>query len=229
MNSPEVVALSGIRAAIIDLDGTMVDTALDFHAAINRMRSDLSLAAIDVDIVRNFVGKGFAHLVRGTLGVGLTTAEAERFSGEAGALFRRHYADVNGKWSKLYPGVMDGLQAMRDKGLQLACVTNKQAAFTYPLLEKMGVHTLFDAIYPGDSLPKMKPDPLPMLTVFERFKLQPHEVVAIGDSSNDSQAARAAGCWVLSVPYGYNHGQPVQELDSDGIVETLLEAARRIS
>ena len=229
MNPPKLVPLSGIRAAIIDLDGTMVDTALDFHAAINRMRSDLSLAAIDVDIVRHFVGKGFAHLVRGTLGVGLTTAEAERFSGEAGELFRQHYAAVNGKWSKLYPGVLEGLRVMRDKGLQLACVTNKQAVFALPLLEIMGVHTLFDAIYAGDSLPRMKPDPLPMLTVFEHFKLQPHEVVAIGDSSNDSQAARAAGCWVLSVPYGYNHGQPVQELDSDGIVETLLEAAHRIS
>jgi len=229
MNPPKAVALSGIRAAIIDLDGTMVDTALDFHAAINQMRSDLSLAAIDIDIVRHFVGKGFAHLVRGTLGVGLTTAEAERFSGEAGELFRLHYAAVNGKWSKLYPGVLEGLQAMRDKGLQLACVTNKQAVFALPLLEKMGVHTLFDSVYAGDSLSKMKPDPLPMLTVFERFQLQPREVVAIGDSSNDSQAARAAGCWSLSVTYGYNHGQPVQELDSDGIVETLLEAARRIS
>ena len=221
--------LRGIRAAIIDLDGTMVDTALDFHAAVNLMRADLSLPSQEVDLVRTFVGRGFAHLIRCSLGVNFSEEEVERIFPDARTAFLQHYAAVNGEASILYPEVAEGLRAMRDQGLQLACVTNKQSVFAMPLLEKMGVHHLFDAVYPGDSLPKMKPDPLPMLTVFERFGVQPRQVVAIGDSINDSQAARAAGCWVLAVPYGYNHGRPVHEVDSDGIVETLLEAARRIS
>ena len=221
--------LTGIRAAIIDLDGTMVDTALDFHEALNRTRADLDLSPVGIEIVRLYVGKGFRHLVRGTLGAELDESEVERLAPQAFDSFLRHYTKVNGEKSILFPDVIAGLVAMSDKGLKLACVTNKQTVFTLPLLQKMGLKPYFNAIYCGDSLPKMKPDPLPMLTVFAHFGLQPHEVVAIGDSVNDSQAARAAGCPVLSVPYGYNHGRPVQEIDSDGIVETLLEAAHRIT
>ncbi|RJX33037.1 MAG: phosphoglycolate phosphatase [Oxalobacter sp.] len=229
MNPQQAVKLSGIRAAIIDLDGTMVDTALDFHAAVNRMREELSLAPQDIELIRTFVGKGFVHLVRSSLGVDLSEAALERIFPKARDSFLRHYETVNGEWSRLYPEVMQGLEAMREKGLKLACVTNKQAVFALPLLEKMGVHTMFDVIYPGDALPQKKPDPMPMLAVFERFGLQPREVVAIGDSINDSEAARAAGCWVLAVSYGYNHGRPVQEVESDGIVHSLMEAANYLA
>ncbi len=229
MKASKPVVLRGIRAAIIDVDGTMVDTALDFHAAVNRMRADLSLGPQNVELIRSFVGKGFAHLIRSSLSTNFSVAETEQRFADARASFLQHYAEINGSTSKLYPGVIEGLQMMRAKGLRLACVTNKQAVFALPLLEKMGVHSMFEAIYPGDALPKMKPDPLPMLTVIEQFQLKPREVVAIGDSTNDAQAARAAGCWTLTVPYGYNHGQPVHEVDSDGIVASLLEAALRIS
>jgi len=84
-------------------------------------------------------------------------------------------------------------------------------------------------IYGGDSFAQKKPDPTPLLQVFADFSVAPQQVVAIGDSSNDAQAARAAGCRVLNVPYGYNHGQSIQDVDSDGIVETLLEAAHLIA
>jgi len=70
---------------------------------------------------------------------------------------------------------------------------------------------------------------MPLLQVCADFSLQPTQVVAIGDSSNDAQAARAAGCRVLNVPYGYNHGEPIHNVDSDGIVPTLLDAAHQIS
>lgn len=220
------ISLSGIRAAIIDLDGTMVDTALDFHAAVNRMRQDLSLPAQDIELIRTFVGKGFVPLVRSSLGVDFAETEVERIFPQARKSFLYHYTEVNGEWSQLYPEVKQGLEAMRQKGLKLACVTNKQGVFALPLLAKMGVHEMFDAIYPGDAFPQKKPDPMPMLAVCEQFGLQPREVVAVGDSINDSAAARAAGCWILAVNYGYNHGRPVQELDSDGIVHSLMEAAR---
>ncbi|MBS1170670.1 MAG: phosphoglycolate phosphatase [Burkholderiaceae bacterium] len=221
--------LSGIRAAIIDLDGTMVDTALDFHIALNRTREDLALPPLEIEIVRRYVGKGFRNLVRGTLATEMDEHSVELLAPQAFAAFLQHYTEVNGDHSKLFPDVIPGLRVMRDKGLKLACVTNKQTEFTLPLLRKMALHDYFDVIYCGDSLPKMKPDPLPMQTVFADFGLAPNEVVAIGDSVNDSQAARAAGCAIWSVPYGYNHGRPVQEIDSDGIVETLLAAANRLT
>jgi len=229
MNAPERFAITGIRGAIIDLDGTMLDTAPDFHVAINRMREELDLAPISVDMIKDFVGKGTENLMRRVLAVDYEPAEAERHFEQALAAYQRHYLAINGDYSTLYPEVREGLDALQAKGVRLACVTNKPIAFTLPLLEKKGLRQYFEVIYGGDSLPTKKPDPAPLLKVCADFALQPRQVVAIGDSSNDAQAARAADCWVLNVPYGYNHGQPIQEVDSDGIVSTLLDAANLIS
>jgi phosphoglycolate phosphatase len=142
--------------------------------------------------------------------------------------YQRHYLSINGNHSVLYPDVVAGLTAMQAQGLRLACVTNKPIAFTTPLLKQKGLDGFFEVVYGGDSLPRKKPDPLPLQTVCADFDLPPSQVVAIGDSSNDAQAARAAGCPVLTVPYGYNHGESIHDIDSDGIVNTLLEAASLI-
>lgn len=228
MNAPERL-LTGIRAAIIDLDGTMLHTAPDFHVAINRMRADLKLAPLDIETITGFVGKGTENLMRRVLGVDFQPDQVEERFAEALASYQTHYLAINGDYSTIYPGVREGLLALQAKGLRLACVTNKPIAFAAPLLEKTGLHGFFEVVYGGDSLPKKKPDPYPLLKVCEDFGVLPRQVVAIGDSSNDAQAARAAGCRVLNVPYGYNHGQSIQEVDSDGIVSTLLDAAHLIS
>ena len=228
MNAP-VSLFSGVRAAIIDLDGTMMDTAPDFLVAINAMRDELLIAPVDIEVITRFVGKGTENLVRSILGLDYTPAQvAERYE-QALEAYMRHYSAINGRHSTLYAGVAEGLRHMQEQGLRLACVTNKPIAFALPLLEAAGLLASFEVVYGGDSLPRKKPDPMPLLQVCADFSLAPHKVVAIGDSSNDAVAARAAGCRVLNVPYGYNHGQPIQDVDSDGIVETLLDAARLIS
>ncbi|KRB92779.1 phosphoglycolate phosphatase [Noviherbaspirillum sp. Root189] len=229
MNAPEHLVLRGIRAAIVDLDGTMIHTAPDFLVAVNRMRSDLGLGPLDIETITHFVGKGTENLMRRVLAVDYAPDEVEIHFPQALASYHGHYLAINGDHSTLYPGVREGLDALRAKGLRLACVTNKPIAFAVPLLEKTGLRGYFELVYGGDSLPKKKPDPLPLLTVCKDFGLRPEEVVAIGDSSNDAQAARAAGCRVLNVPYGYNHGESIHEVDSDGIVPTLLDAATLIS
>jgi phosphoglycolate phosphatase len=229
MNAPERLVLTGIRAAIVDLDGTMVDTAPDFHVAVNRMREELQLAPLSLETITNFVGKGTENLMRRVLTVDFDADGVERHFAQALASYQRHYLAINGHYSSVYPQVHEGLQAMKAKGLRMACVTNKPIAFARPLLEKTGLAPFFELVYGGDSLPKKKPDPYPFLKVCEDFGTQPHEAVAIGDSSNDAQAARAAGCRVLNVPYGYNHGESIHNVDSDGIVPTLLDAANIIS
>ncbi len=222
-------SMSGIRAAIIDLDGTMVHTAPDFQVAINRMREELGLAPLTIETVMEFVGKGSENLMRRVLGVDFDADGVERMFEQAMSAYQRHYLAINGDYSSVYEGVHEGLTAMKQGGLRLACVTNKPIAFARPLLEKTGLNTYFELVYGGDSLAKKKPDPLPMLTVCRDFALEPSQVVAIGDSSNDAEAARAAGCRSLTVPYGYNHGKPVQSLDSDGIVATLHVAANLLA
>jgi len=220
--------LAGLRAAIIDLDGTMLDTIPDFHVAINSMRAELDLAPISQQQIALMVGKGSENLIRAVLALDLDAAAVEARFATAMEAYQRHYLRINGQFSNLYPEVLEGLTALRQQGLRLACVTNKPIAFTTPLLKLKGLDGFFEVVYGGDSLARKKPDPLPLLTVCADFALAPAQVVAIGDSSNDAQAARAAGCPVLTVPYGYNHGEAIHSIDSDGIVTTLLTAATLI-
>jgi phosphoglycolate phosphatase len=218
-----------VRAVIIDLDGTLLDTAPDFHVAVNRMRDELRLAPLELATIVGFVGKGTEHLVRCTLTIGLAPHDAAKQFDAALASYHHHYHRINGDFAALYPDVHEGLAALRAKGLLLACVTNKPIAFAESLLQKMGLREYFEVVYGGDSLATRKPDPGPLLQVCVDFDLAPKQVLAIGDSVNDAQAARAAGCPVLIVPYGYNHGEAVHHIDSDGIVPTLLAAAQLIS
>jgi len=217
-----------ILAAIIDLDGTMLDTVPDFELALNAMRAEFSLAPIGQDTIKPMVGKGSEKLIRDVLSLDFAPDRVESVYDQAMSSYQRHYLAINGEKSVLYAGVVEGLQALRGMGLRLACVTNKPISFTTPLLAQKGLAPYFELVYGGDSLAKKKPDPLPLLQVCSDFDLPPQQVVAIGDSSNDAEAARAARCFVLTVPYGYNHGRPVQEIDSDGIVNSLLDAAALI-
>ncbi|WP_296943136.1 phosphoglycolate phosphatase [uncultured Massilia sp.] len=216
---------AAIRAAIIDLDGTMLHTVPDFELALNGMRAGFGLAPITAAVIEPMVGKGSERLIRDVLGLDYDAARIDAVFDDAMASYQRHYLAINGERATLYPGVKEGLAALQGLGLRLACVTNKPIAFARPLLEQKGLASFFEVVYGGDSLARKKPDPLPLLQVCRDFGLDPGQVVAIGDSSNDAEAARAAGCFVLAVPYGYNHGKPVQTMDSDGIVDSLLDAA----
>jgi phosphoglycolate phosphatase len=214
-----------VRAAIIDLDGTMLDTVPDFEAALNGMRAEFRLGPITQATIKPLVGKGSEKLVRDALLLDWNAARVDAVFDEALGAYQRHYLAINGARSTLYEGVIEGLQAMREYGLRLVCVTNKPLAFALPLLDQKGLAPYFERVFGGDSFARKKPDPMPMLGACAALDLPPSQVVAIGDSSNDAESARAAGCFVLTVPYGYNHGRPVQEINSDGIVGSLLEAA----
>jgi phosphoglycolate phosphatase len=219
-----------IRAAIIDLDGTMVDTADDFVAALNAMLARIGLEQpVTRDEVTDYVGKGSENLIRSVLAVRLSHSQAVAQFDDALAIYQSEYAKINGKHSALFPEVKEGLEAMRELGVSLACVTNKPHRFAVELLTHFGIVEFFKVILGGDSLPAKKPDPLPMLTACERLDVLPRETVAVGDSENDALAGRAAGLATLTVPYGYNHGKPVQSVKSDGIVSSLRTAAMAIA
>jgi phosphoglycolate phosphatase len=219
-----------LKAAVVDLDGTMVDTADDFTAGVNGMLAEMGAAPpVTRDEVIGYVGKGSEHLIRCVLGARFSREEGEARFDAALAAYQVHYASVNGRHSRLYPDVESGLAALRNAGLQLACVTNKPHRFAVALLEKYGLARHFSVIFGGDSFTRKKPDPAPMLAACAALGVAPHEAVAIGDSENDALAGRAAGMATLTVPYGYNHGRAVQAIESDGIVPSLLAAAAFIS
>ncbi|MFT4509378.1 phosphoglycolate phosphatase [Caballeronia sp. 15711] len=218
-----------LRAAIIDLDGTMVDTADDFVAALNGMLARFGTKATDRDEVIGYIGKGSENLIRCVLAVRFSALEASTKFDDAIAIYQTEYARINGQHSSLFPEVTEGLKALRDLGLPLACVTNKPHRFAVELLTKFGLAEYFKVVLGGDSVPQKKPDPTPMLIACERLDVLPREAVAIGDSENDALAGRAAGMATLTVPYGYNHGKPVHLVKSDGIVSSLLAAAQAIA
>ena len=212
-------------AAIIDLDGTLLDTASDLAAAVNAMLAESGRPALPESRVASYVGKGAEIHVHRAMTDDPHGRLPEAELAPALEAFKRHYARENGLRAAAYPGVVEGLERMRAIGLRLAVVTNKPEVFTGPLLERTGLVRHFEIVVAGDTLPRRKPDPLPMLHVAQRLGLAPDRVVAIGDSANDALAARAAGMAVFAVPYGYNEGHDVRALDVDAIVDSLLEAA----
>lgn len=213
-----------IRSVTIDLDGTLLDTVPDLAAAANAMLRELGRPEYPIDTIAAFIGRGIPKLVARCL-PDLDDAAVE----QAQDIFRRHYAVENGRRSRLFPGVLEGLHALRAAGLPMAVITNKAAAFTEPLLVATKLDSWFEFAVSGDSLPHKKPHPAQLLHACERMGTSPTENLHIGDSHHDAVAARAAGCPVFIVPYGYNEGEDVQGIDCDAIVASLVEAARRIA
>lgn len=217
-----------LHAAIIDLDGTLIDTLADFSVALNLTLAELALPAVSPRQVEQMVGKGSEHLVRSTLAWARpdwTASEVEALFPRALAAYQRHYLLVNGQHSRVYPGVLAGLQALRERGLPLACLTNKPTAFARPLLALKGLDGFFGHVFGGDAFERKKPDPLPVLRTCEALGCLPEHTLVVGDSVNDAQAAQAAGCPVVLVAYGYNHGQSVRAVPADAWVDSMAELA----
>ncbi|MBI5331748.1 MAG: phosphoglycolate phosphatase [Betaproteobacteria bacterium] len=216
-----------LKAVVIDLDGTLLDTAPDLADAAMAMAADLGLPPIALDEVKTYIGNGVSRLVKRVLTRDLHADPAPELFAQALPIYEQHYAEGVSRKSRPFPGVVEGLQAFKAMGVHMACITNKAERFTHPLLKDTGLFDYFELILSGDTLPERKPSPLPLLHACVLFDCEPAELLLIGDSLNDTQAARAAGCPVFCVPYGYNRGRPVSELDLDAVVPSLADAAKR--
>ena len=222
---PKFVFPLPLKAVLLDLDGTMLDTVGDISTAANMMRASLGFAPLDAALIRTYVGKGIANLVAKSLkdAVGEVGPTALKV---AVANFERQYEKCFGDTSAPFPGVVDGLNALKEKGLRLGCVTNKAEKFTLPLLAKTGLADYFEITLSGDSLAEKKPHPLPLKHAAGFFGCSMAEMLMIGDSVNDAEAARAAGCPVFIVPYGYNEGQELRGLDCDAFIDDVPAALK---
>jgi len=211
-----------LQAAIIDLDGTLVDTLGDFAEALNRTLTDLKLPPIGRAQIERMIGKGSENLLLSAM-AHLGEPDPTGRLPEAWSAYQRHYLDVNGRFSQVFDGAVEGLQALRDAGLPLACLTNKPLAFAQTLLRDKGLAGFFGHVFGGDSFERKKPDPLPLLKTCEALGTAPAHTLMVGDSQNDGLAARAAGCPVVLVTYGYNHGDPIGEAPHDALVDSLTQ------
>lgn len=214
-----------IKAVLLDLDGTLLDTVLDLHAAACGMLAELGKPPVAVEDIRAYVGRGIPNLVKRVLAGKLDAADDPGPPpADALASFKRHYEHFNGRAAQPFPGVIEGLEAFKAMDLPMGVITNKAQAFTMPLLERTGLMPYLQVAVAGDQLPKHKPDPMPLIWACGRMNVSPANTLMIGDSLHDFHAGRDAGCRVFLVPYGYNEGQDVRGLDADAIVESILAA-----
>lgn len=219
-----------ICAALIDLDGTLVDTLGDFAAALNAALAELALPAPSEQVIARMVGKGTEHLLESVLAHSQNlkpgeSADAALFA-ELRTRYLRHYTAINGAHSRLYPGAREGLEALQAAGLPLVCLTNKPQALAEPLLAAKGLTAFFAHVFGGDHFPRKKPDPLPLRQACRILGQPPSAVLMIGDSSNDAEAGRAAGCPVALLRYGYNHGRPIEEVPAHVYLDSLADLRR---
>jgi phosphoglycolate phosphatase len=208
---------------LIDVDGTLVDSVPDLAYCVDEMLKAIDMTPYGEAEVRHWVGNGVERLVRRAL-IGQVDGEPdEALFSKAYPIFMDLYKDNTSKRSSLYPGVLEGINYLRDSGFKLGCVTNKAEAFTHPLLKDLGLFDYFASIVSGDSLAKKKPDPLPLLHSAEVLGVAPENSLMLGDSISDVKAARAAGFQIICMSYGYNHGVDIREAKPDVVIDSMVE------
>jgi phosphoglycolate phosphatase len=211
------------RMILLDLDGTLIDSVPDLAFCVDAMMERLGRPPHGEAEVRKWVGNGVERLVRRALVGQLDGDPPEEDYERAYPIFIELYRESTSRHSVLYPGVREGLDYLTAEGYPLGCVTNKAAQFTEPLLRDLGIRDAFGIVISGDSLPRKKPDPLPLLHAAEHFGVRPEDALMVGDSVSDVKAARAAGFGIVCMSYGYNHGRDIREAGPDAVMDSLVE------
>ncbi len=223
--------LQNKNVIIFDLDGTLVNSVPDLTASLNQMLHELGREPIAEAIATRWVGDGVATLVARALAHNQTREEENQqplYLQQALAMYMAHYRQAPCTHTLAYPGVIEGLHALKNTGFRLALVTNKHAEFIQPILTRLKFfehhgQELFDIIVGGDSLAQKKPDPLPLLHVCKQLHAQRDECVMVGYSKNDILAAKNAGINSIAVTYGYNYGEPVANYSPDLICHSFAQ------
>lgn len=215
MKKPEMV--------LIDVDGTLVDSVPDLAYCVDEMMKVLGMPVHGEAAVRNWVGNGVERLTRRAL-IGQLDGEPDE------ALFEKAYPIFLDLYDKnvcekscLYDGVPEAMEFLKNSGVKIGCVTNKNAQFTLPILEKLGIKDDFEIIVCGDTLTKKKPDPEPLLHAARELGVSPESSLMLGDSMSDVKAARAANFSIICMSYGYNHGEDIRTYNPDAVVDRMDE------
>ena len=211
------------QLVLIDVDGTLVDSVPDLTFCVDSMMQQLGMPARGEQQVRQWVGNGVERLVRRALINRLDGEPDENLFQKALPIFENLYRDNTSRRSRLYPGVKATLDFLKTTDVRLGCVTNKAAQFTLPLLKDLGISDYFELVICGDTLPKKKPDPMPLLHAAEKLGVKPENSLMLGDSQSDVKEARAAGFSIVCMSYGYNHGEDIRNYNPDAVVDSMDE------
>lgn len=217
---------SELKAILFDLDGTLIDSVPDLAAALDASLEQLNYLPAGIARTRSWVGNGARKLVQRALAFALEIPEKSvdaALTDQLLAVFFKHYGEQTCEQTVLYRGVLDALSAWHEQGIKMACVTNKPARFSEPILAHFGMQVYMPVLVGGDTLSVRKPDPAPLLLACKQLGVEVANTVMVGDSVNDVRAARAAGMSVACVSYGYNHGAPVADENPDLLVDHFMD------
>lgn len=217
-----VSSRGSVEALLFDLDGTLLASAPDLTTAIDRMLGELGFVEAGIERVSKWVGDGARQLVIEALQFAHAQLD-DALVNRALQIYQRHYGACLTERSYLFPGVCEALQFLHAQGLRMACVTNKGAHFTEPLIDHFGLRQWLPVVISGDTLPQRKPDPAPLLEACRRLEIAPVRAIMIGDSRNDVRAARAANMPVICVRHGYNHGRSIADEGPDVIIDSFTD------
>ena len=211
------------QALVFDLDGTLVHSGPDLAAAANRMLASMGLPQYEHEVIFHWLGNGATRLVQRAL-----TGDADGYPDQdlfqqGYELFMTYYREGLCVKSAPFPHVERVLGEFATGGFRLACLTNKPETFTSPILEALGLHSFFEIVVAGDTLPKKKPDPLPLTHIFEHLGLPLSSGIMIGDSISDIRAAQSAGMPVICVSFGYNQGLDLTKANPNAIIDSFAE------
>jgi len=212
-----------LQAVVFDLDGTLADTAADIREALARALASEGLPPVDLASVRLMIGGGPRLLVERALDRLGVADNGDRVA-QLTDLFHSEYIAQRNRMSRLFTGVVEGLQRMKSAGLKLGICSNKPDDLCRLLVDSFDLHDKVDVVLgSGAGLPR-KPDPAPLLHVIERLGATPETTLYVGDSETDVKVARAADVRVALVSYGYTL-RPASQLGADGVVDSIIELA----
>lgn len=213
-----------LQLVTFDLDGTLVDTAGEIAEAANRTLDALGFERRPPAEIEALIGRGAHALMRQLL----ATLPVRVDEAEALTRFDAHYAQTTGTTSRPYTGAAEALALLREAGLRLACVTNKELVHTRRLLAHHRLDRCFELVVGGDSLPQKKPHASVLRYVAGTLgvPLSAHTVAHVGDSATDVEAARNAGAAAWVLPHGYNAGRPISEARPDRLFPDLMAVAQ---
>jgi phosphoglycolate phosphatase len=213
--------LAGVRCVLFDLDGTLVDTAPDMVAALNRLRETEGLKPMAQALLRNQVSHGAV----GLLAAGMPATDADTHEAWRLRFLDLYQQDLCVE-SRLFPGMERVLEVIESSQRSWGVVTNKPGWLATPLLESLSLSSRLACMVPGDALKRRKPHPDPIFRACELTGCTPPESVYVGDAERDIQAARAANCPSVVAAYGYIEDSESPQLwGADLLVHSANELA----
>ena len=216
-----------VKAVLFDLDGTLVDSLPELYHGVHTVLSDMGLKAPSQEAVGAMIGRGILVLVQRLCAALGIAVESEQGRDLFDRLLKA-WSESGGRHMAFYPVVIEGVEQLKDKGIRVALVTNKQRSLTVEFLQSRGLESLFDTVVAGDDCPNNKPAPDMLIRAMTEMNVCASETVMVGDSRNDALAGRAAGVSVALVETGYNEGVSIADWAREAGFTRVYPSARKV-